>query len=254
MTKGCRWGFQSPLIPSSDVWLSCPKGCTLDSVRQASPASAYQLRKALKTGLVDSQDNTTGTPALRTAGPIEPDVTECFWTSCCFGAGGKGRSEVDWVPRGMLLCEHRHQKLLPEPLEKSKLPPWLHPSTSVWMVLVVRLPKKAVFKWVFCGQARLRSLGSYQACGSEHSLDAAGAISMLLHPHFCLVIRTLLVPPSLSPLLLRFAHLVGFLTTFLFLLIQHPVFASLPTTKIYIHPYLWGTSSVGSRQTRVWAL
>lgn len=105
------------------------------------------------------------------------------------------------------------------------------------MVLVVRLPKKAVFKWVFCGQACLRSLGSYQACGSDHSPDAARAISLLLHPHFCLVIRTLLVPPSLSPLLLRFAPLVGFLTTFLFLLIQHPVFALLlfqPQRSTYI--------------------
>lgn len=45
----------------------------------------------------------------------------------------------------------------------------------------------------------------------------------------CLVTRILLVPPSLSPLLLHSAHLVGFLITFLFLLIQHLVLFCLPS-------------------------
>lgn len=60
--------------------------------------------------------------------------------------------------------------------------------------------------------------------------------------HFGLVARILLIPsPSPPP----FAHLVGFLTTFLFLLIQHRVLALSPRSKI--HTCLPGTAHTGSR-------
>lgn len=112
------------------------------------------------------------------------------------------------------------KKLLPELLESSELPPCLSPFFLMWMVWVVRLPRKAVFEGVFCGQVHLCSLGSYQGCGSDHSLGPARPISLLLpddQDPFGPILP-LLSPPPFYPSNAISHHI-------LLLLIQHQAFA-----------------------------